>query len=280
MSSSIRSSESSSSRSNLCKSSMSRIPKFGPKKSNHTNTIQSSPSQFANVSVQRSVSNMESKSGGAAGSMPPRDDETECFRLKGLIAVEQHRFICERIELQNAHTQLAVLSSEFETIEFEQLKEELQTFRDEAQEQFDAYEKRNTEQCYEITELHRQLNENQKTIEENNHSLAILSQLLVIRTDLIAAMQSKEEQMATQLSYANQVATEKSDDWQKMLASMLTNDEKVQQLTEQMDGLRSELDASQMALATSEARCVKLIEVNGQLKLQFHKIMSYRDLKV
>lgn len=171
-------------------------------------------------------------------------------------------------------------SRAFETIEFEQLKEELQTFRDEAQEQFDAYEKRNTEQCYEITELHRKLNENQKTIEENNHSLAILSQLLVIRTDLIAAMQSKEEQMATQLSYANQVATEKSDDWQKMLASMLTNDEKVQQLTEQMDGLRSELDASQMALATSEARCVKLIEVNGQLKLQFHKIMSYRDLKV
>lgn len=122
MSSSIRSSESSSSRSNLCKSSMSRIPKFGPKKSNHTNTIQSSPSQFANVSVQRSVSNMESKSGGAAGSMcnqPPRDDETECFRLKGLIAVEQHRFICERIELQNAHTQLAVLSSEVDTLKEE-----------------------------------------------------------------------------------------------------------------------------------------------------------------
>lgn len=41
------------------------------------------------------------------------------MRLKNLIAVEQHRFICERIELQNAQKQIALLGSELESIKFE-----------------------------------------------------------------------------------------------------------------------------------------------------------------
>lgn len=70
-----------------------------------------------NVSVQRSISNMESKISRPTSNYVEDDDE--CLRLKGLIAIEQHRFICERIEVQNAQTQLAVMCSELMSLKEE-----------------------------------------------------------------------------------------------------------------------------------------------------------------
>lgn len=55
------------------------------------------------------------------GKKEDDEDDDECLRLKRLISVEQHRFICERIELQDAQKQLALLSSEIENLKNENL---------------------------------------------------------------------------------------------------------------------------------------------------------------
>lgn len=322
-------SESSISRSSLSKPSTSRIPKFGNKK--FPAKAQTSPKKCPigmnpsseKVSVQRSLSNMESKTtpgrsmGSSSGKPTAADDEDEILRLKGLIAIEQHRFICERIELQNTQQQLAALTTEMDSLkqinlrlidelneaktlkstesnhegppdsatdlqtnEIADIKEQLESYRHETQKQFAAYEERNVQQTSEIENLNHQLDVGRATIREHAQSLATLSQLLAIRTDLIAAMQIKEEQLTHQLKSANQVVSEKSDDWNKMLTAMLGNETEKQKHHEEIEEIRAALLESERSLAVSEARAAKLADVNGQLKLQFHKIMSYRGLKV
>lgn len=185
-------------------------------------------------------------------------------------------------ELREAKLTISNIDSsrENEVAEISKLKEEVQIFRSKTQEQCDAYERRNSDQANEITDLQRHLAANQEMIFEKDQSLTTLSQLLAIRTDLISSMQTKEEQLLNQISYANQVVNEKSEDWHKMLTSMLNNDEQLQKQQEQVELIKAELQESQRALDVSEARAAKLVELNGQLKVQFHKIMSYRDLKV
>lgn len=152
--------------------------------------------------------------------------------------------------------------------------------RCDAKNQLDEYKKQNDEQSSEIADLNHQLIVSQQILNEKDQSLISLRQLLAVRTDFIASMQLKEEQLTNQLNFANRLVNEKSEDWHKMLTSLLSNDEQMLKHQEQMDAIKTDLQESQEALELSEARAAKLAVLNGQLKLQFHKIMSYRDLTV
>lgn len=283
------------------------------------------------------------------------------MRLMNLIAIEQHRFICERIELQNAMKKIMLLEEELTSTkqennqlagnrafnrniyffsnlciyldelnnyhvqrrksdtstydepasnqfinlsEIQQLREELEATQSESHEHAEIFEHRFTEKVDEVEQLKTQLvavkeqsqafenkisqqNEQISNLESqlaatqcSDRKAENLDKLLAIRTDLIASMQAKEDLTAHQLEGAYRLAQEKTDECQKMLSSYLAKEEELNTNREQMEKIKEELRISQTSLANVEQRVAKLVEANGMLKLQFHKIMSYRDLKI
>lgn len=164
--------------------------------------------------------------------------------------------------------------------EIDYLKIQLEAAKSETQEKSEAFNKTSQAQINEIVMLKSQLTEAQRANEGKNQSMATFAKLLTIRTDLISSMQTKEDLNSHQLESAYRLVNEKTEDWQKMLTAFLAKEEDLQNQREQVGLMKAELETCQTALENSDKRIKKLVEANGMLKLQFHKIMSCRDIKV